>query len=67
MNIEQFEVLAELLRLRSGPARECARLVIVDGLSVKAAAESVGLSYRQGAAAAQRVKKGHEMAKKATT
>lgn len=65
MTREQFEALAQLLRLRGGPAQECARLVLVDGQSIKLAAEAVGLPYRKGAAAVQRVREGLELAQRA--
>lgn len=58
MTADQFAALAELLRLRQGPPRECVRLVLVDGQPIKDAAAAAGLSYRQGAAAVQRAREG---------
>lgn len=65
MTHDQFAALAELLRLRAGPAQEVARLVLVGGVSVPEAARAVGLRYplaytavvraRRGLALAQRV------------
>lgn len=43
MTADQFAALAELLRLRGGPAQESARLVLVDGLTPSEAARRVGL------------------------
>jgi DNA-directed RNA polymerase specialized sigma24 family protein len=65
MTPEQFAALAELLRLRSGPARECARLVLVEGRKTPEAAEAVGMQYRAAAAAVQRARSGLELAKTA--
>lgn len=64
MTADQFKALAELLRLRSGSPRECARLVLVDGRPIKDAAGEVGLSYRQGAAAVQRARVGLALAQR---
>lgn len=65
MNLEQFAALAELLRLRDGPARECARLVLVDGLRTTDAAERLGMQYRAAAAAVRRAREGLALAQKA--
>ncbi|ODU08013.1 MAG: repressor [Rubrivivax sp. SCN 71-131] len=43
MTAAQFAALAELLRLRGGPAQEGARLVLVDGLAPAEAARWAGL------------------------
>lgn len=66
MTAEQFAALAELLRLRGGPAQECARLVLIEGRSIRQAAESTGLAYRKAAEAVQRVRKGLHLAEAAT-
>jgi hypothetical protein len=66
MTPTQFEALAELLRLRPGPAQECARLVLVDSLRITDAAAQVGMQYRAAAAAVQRVRAGLELARQAT-
>jgi len=65
MTPDQFAALADLLRLRSGPARECARLVLVDGSSTIDAAASLGMQYRAAAAAVQRARQGLELARRA--
>jgi len=44
MTADQFEALAELLRLRGGDSQEAARLVLVDGLSTTEAAKRCDLS-----------------------
>ena len=44
MNSDQFQALAQLLRLRQGPQREAARLVLVDGLRQADAARAAGCS-----------------------
>lgn len=56
----QFDALAQLLRLTHG--RECASLVLVDGLSITQAASTTGTSYRAAAAQVQRVRHGYELA-----
>ncbi len=60
---EQFDALAELLRLQNGVRREAARLVLVDGLRPADAARQAGttpqtvnsalVSCRRGIALAQ--------------
>ncbi|MDO9148336.1 MAG: hypothetical protein Q7U52_11860 [Hydrogenophaga sp.] len=65
MTPDQFAALAEMLRLRDGPARECARLVLVDGRSTIDAAASLGMQYRAAAAAVQRARQGFELARRA--
>lgn len=44
MTPEAFDALAQLLRLRAGPAREAARMVLVDGLRTTDAAALAGCS-----------------------
>lgn len=65
MTPDQFNALAELLRLRDGPARECARLVLVEGRKTTEAAEQLGMQYRAAAAAVQRAREGFELARRA--
>lgn len=65
MTVDQFAALVELLRLRAGPAQECARLVLVDGMQVADAAQQAGISYKAGHAAVQRVREGLELASRA--
>ena len=44
MTVQQFNALAQLLRLRQGPQREAARLVLVDGVRQADAARLEGCS-----------------------
>jgi len=44
MTGEQFDALAQLLRLRAGPASAAARLVLVEGLRPAQAAARTGCS-----------------------
>ena len=44
MTYEQFHALAQLLRLRQGPQREAARLVLVEGVRQADAARIAGCS-----------------------
>lgn len=62
MTSEQFEALAELLRLRGGPATEAARLVLVDGLTVTGAADRTGLSQPGVSNSLARCRRGLELA-----
>lgn len=43
MTSEQFDALAELMRLRQSPSREALRLVLVEGATHAAAAEQAGI------------------------
>ena len=43
---EQFTALAKLMRLRASGSREALRLVLVDGLSVPAAAQQAGVPHQ---------------------
>lgn len=65
MTPDQFAALAELLRLRLGPAQEVARLVLVGGLSVPEAARSAGLEYTAAHKAVKRAQRGLELASRA--
>ncbi len=40
---DQFDALAQLLRLRESPSREVARLMLVDGLDAAEAAQRGGI------------------------
>jgi uncharacterized phage protein gp47/JayE len=62
MTPTQFNAITQLLRLRSGPAQQVARLVLVDGLGVPDAARQVGLEYTAASQAVRRVKAGHALA-----
>lgn len=63
MTPAQFDALAQLLRLRQGPARQAAQLVMVDGQSVADAARAVGMQYQHAHEAVQRVRAGLELVK----
>ncbi len=62
MTTEQSLALAELLRLRKGPAQEVARLVLVEGISVPDSARQVGLEYTAAHKAVKRAQRGLELA-----
>jgi hypothetical protein len=66
MTSDQFTALAQLLRLRTGPAREAASLHLVQGLTVPDAARAAGMDYRAATYAVKRVKEGLALAKVAT-
>ena len=63
MTPTQFDATARLLRLRTGPARECARLVLVDGLRQVDAMAATGLSPQGASNAVRRVQAGLELAR----
>lgn len=63
MTAEQFDALAELLRLRAGPAQAAVRLVLVDGITVPDAARQAGVEYRAAFQAVQRARKGLKLAR----
>jgi TrfB plasmid transcriptional repressor len=63
MTPAQFDALSRLLRLRPGPARECARLVLVDGLRQVDAMAVTGLSEQGASNAVRRVQAGLELAR----
>ena len=67
MNNPQFQALAQLLRLREGPAKECARLALVEQIPTPEAARATNMQYRAAAAAVQRVRQGLELALLAST
>lgn len=46
MTDEQFNALAQLMRLRASASRDALRLVLVDGLSVPAAAQQAGVPHQ---------------------
>lgn len=64
MTSDQFAALAELLRLRDGPAQEAARLVLVDGLKPADAARATKVTPQ---AAGQAVKRARAALKLAQT
>lgn len=65
MTAAQFDALAQLLRLRQGPAQEAVRLHLVDGLSVPNAARQAGADYRGATYAVKRAKAGLALAQEA--
>ncbi|MCA0240197.1 MAG: transcriptional regulator KorA [Proteobacteria bacterium] len=58
MTAAQFEALADLLRLRAGPAQVAAHLVLVGGLTVAEASRQAGLSAQAASNAVQRARAG---------
>ena len=60
MTNAQFAALAQ--RMRSGPAQECARLVLVEGLRQVDAAAQTGLSAQGASNAVRRVRAAFELA-----
>lgn len=67
MTAEQFRALSELLSLRPGPAQDCARLVLVDGLTQAQACERTGLSRQAAHQAVKRAQRGLELARRVVT
>lgn len=63
MTLDQFAALANLLRLRDGPAQDVARMVMVDGLTVSEAARATGVSLQAASNSAQRCRRGLELAR----
>ena len=63
MTGEQFEALAQLLRLRAGPASAAARLVLVDGLRPAQAATRAGCSPQSASNTLARCRKGLALAR----
>lgn len=63
MTDAQFAALAQLLRLRPGPAREAARLVMVPGMATADAARAVGMDYRAASYSVKRVRAGWDLVK----
>lgn len=56
MTPAQFEALAQLVSMRSRPAQDCARLVLVDGLTQAEAARQTGLSTQAAHQAVKRAR-----------
>lgn len=63
MTPDQFDALADLLRLRAGPAQQVARMVLVDGLTVPDAARAAGLEYTAAHQAVKRAQRGLQLAR----
>jgi hypothetical protein len=59
---DQFSALAQLLRLRTGPAQVATRMVMVDGAAVADAAREVAMDYRAAHQAVKRAKQGLQLA-----
>lgn len=66
MTAQQFDALAELLRLRGGPSQEVARLVLVDGLSVPEASRATNLDLRLAHRAVKNARAGLTLARQAS-
>lgn len=63
MTDNQFNALAQLLRLRPGPAREAARLVLVGGMTQADAARKLDVSPNIVTNAVARARSGLELVK----
>lgn len=63
---ERFAALADLLRMRGGPAQEAARLVLVDAVGPADAARITGLSPASVSNAVARARAGLRLAQIAT-
>ena len=63
MTGEQFDALAQLIRLRAGPARAAARLVLVDGLRPAKAAARTGCSPQSVSNTLATCRRGIELAR----
>ena len=63
MRQESFNALAQLLRLRPGPAKEAARLVLVDGFRPAAAARQTGCTPQSASNTLARCRKGLALAR----
>lgn len=64
MTADQFDALAELMRLRNGPAKGAARMVLVDGFTVPDAARVQQMSYQAAHQAVKRAQRAMELAKR---
>ena len=62
MTADQFDALAELLRLRQSASREAARLVLVDGLRTGEAADHTGITSQGVSNAVASCQRGIELA-----
>lgn len=59
----QFAALSELLRLRDSPAREGARLVLIEGAALSEAARAAGTGRQNVYRAVQACRRGIELAR----
>lgn len=62
MTPTQFDALSKLIRLRTGPAAEGARLVLVSGATMTHAAVQAGCSRQSVSNTVDRVRKGYALA-----
>jgi len=67
MTDQQFQALARLLSLKTGPAQECARLVLVEQIPQAEAARQTGLSKQAAHQAVKRARAGLALATQAAT
>ena len=65
MTPQQFQALAQLLKLRTGPAQALCHLVLVDGMAVPEATKAAGMTRQAAHQALKRARKGLELAKTA--
>lgn len=61
---DQFDALAALMRLRDSPTAQGARMVLVDGLGVTAAARAVGVQRGTINQCLQACRRGIELARR---
>lgn len=64
MTPDQFDALAELLRLRGGASQEAARLVLVNGLSPTEAARKAGITPQAMSNALASCRRGLDLARR---
>lgn len=62
MTQEQFDAIAQLIRMQPGPSREAARLVLVDGAPLQIAASGAGITVAGTSNAVQRVRRALDLA-----
>jgi len=67
MTPSQFQALSRLLSLKTGPAQECARLVLVEGMAQAEAARQTGLSRQAAHQAVKRARAGVDLARQASS
>lgn len=63
MNNDQFDKLSELIDSDGGPGAQGARLVLVEGVKAKEAAEVVGVTFQSVYKSVRRFKKAFELSK----
>lgn len=66
MTNEQFNAIAELIRMRNGASQKAAKLVLVNGLDNQSAAKKAKLTLGGVSNAVNRCKRALELAKIAT-